>query len=105
MPHLTHDTKEHARMVALSHAETSQCAITGRSLLALRKIGRRLEVDRIDSTRGYVEGNMQLLADDLNSAKGARDEVPQRAINWLLDRLEHTVNDSLSAIPGAVHRD
>jgi hypothetical protein len=91
-------------MVALSHAETSRCATTGRSLLGLRKIGQKLTVDRIDSSLGYVEGNMQLLAEDLNSAKGNRFEVPQRAINWLLDRLERTVYDRLST-SGAVHRD
>jgi len=104
LPHLQHDVLSHTRMVERCFEPTAQCSITGRSLIALRKIGRRLSVDRIDSTRGYVEGNMQLMADDLNSAKGNRMEVPASAINWLLYRMEHTVHDCHSARI-AVHRD
>jgi hypothetical protein len=73
--------------------------------LALRKVGERLTVDRIDSSLGYVEGNMRLLAGDLNSAKGTRKEVPWSAINRLLYRLDKTVHDCHSDIHGAIHRD
>jgi hypothetical protein len=40
---------------------------------------------------------MQLLTDDLNSAKGNRDEVPIIAINRLLDRLDSVVADCHSS--------
>jgi hypothetical protein len=84
--------------------DASQCAVLGRSLLALRKVGQRLTVDRIDSTIGYVQGNMQLLAADLNSAKGEDDDVPQHCINIILEKLERVFNDKLSKFPGATRR-
>jgi hypothetical protein len=83
----------------------SICAVTGRSLLSLMKCGQRLTVDRLDSTKGYVEGNMQLIAGDLNSSKGIRDEVPQHAIHILLSKLNRVKDDRFSIVPGATHRD
>jgi hypothetical protein len=100
-----HNLSAHFIMVDLSWVPTERCSVTGRSLFALRKIGRRLTVDRIDSMLGYVEGNMQLLTDDLNSAKGNRHSVPWDAINRLIHKLDGTVHDCHSQLNVAVHRD
>lgn len=104
-PHLAHDLNAHTHMLAQAVVPTSRCSLLGRSLLALRKIGQTLTVDRIDPTLGYIEGNMQLLARDLNSAKGAGMVVPQSIVHRLLWKLERVVNDKHSNVPGATHRD
>lgn len=69
--------------------------------MTLRKVGQRLTVDRISSMLGYVDGNMQLMAGDLNSAKGNSAFVPQHAIHRLLAKLAQTKDDRLSDVPGA----
>lgn len=91
-------------MLEAANDPRSVCAVLGRSLFALRKVGQKLTVDRIDSTKGYVDGNMQLLASDLNSAKGVSMEVPWRSVHLILRRLERVVDDRLSRVPGATHR-
>jgi len=105
LPHLEHDLEAHALLMTLSCDPQARCQVTGRSLLALRKVGQRLSVDRQDSTRGYVDGNMQLMALDLNSAKGAGQSVPQRAVHLLLTKLAQVKDDRLSLVPGATHQD
>lgn len=105
LPHLEHDLEAHTKIVLLTRQPASLCLISGRSLLALRKVGCSLTVDRLNSQLGYVEGNMQLLASDLNSAKGAGWHVPQSAIHRLISRLDQTKNDRLSLVPGATRRD
>jgi hypothetical protein len=101
LPHLVHNLEKHAELFTLSCNPLSQCIVTGRSLVALRKVGQRLTVDRLNSRLGYVDGNMQLMAGDLNSAKGIGEHVPQSAINRLLAKLQHTKDDRLSLVPGA----
>lgn len=105
LPHLEHNLEAHAIFMAKSCNPQSQCQITGRSLRALWKVGQRLSVDRVCSTLGYVPSNMQLIAADLNSAKGARDTVPRHAIHKLLAKLSQVKDDRLSLVPGATIRD
>lgn len=104
LPHLEHNLEKHAELMTASWNPLTRCIITGRSLVALRKVGQRLTVDRIDSRKGYVEGNMQLMAGDLNSAKGVSERVPHSAIHRLLAKLQHTKDDRLSLVPGATQR-
>lgn len=82
-PGMEHDRAEHALMLSRSHRETSRCAASGLTSSELRSIGSRLTVDRIDNDRGYVRGNMQLLAWRLNWAKGQGSRIP----DWEVDRL------------------
>jgi hypothetical protein len=105
LPHLEHDLQAHTEMLTLADDPKSLCAATGRALLALRKVGERLTVDRISPYQGYVSGNMQLLSGRLNSAKGVGDDVPREAVRRLLRRLEHVFDDRLSEVPGATYRD
>lgn len=104
LPNLEHDLERHAMFIQACSLPTSICSITGRSLLALQKVGQKLTVDRVRSNLGYLNGNMQLMASDLNSAKGARKDVPQSAIHRLLTKLAHTKDDRLSLVPGATYR-
>jgi hypothetical protein len=89
-------------MIHLSKDPHSVCAVTGRSLFALRKVGEKLSIDRIDPQKGYIDGNMQLLTMSLNSAKGMGDHVPQVAINRLLRKLTRVVDDNFSNNSGAI---
>ena len=92
LAHLRHDTAEHALMVADAHAPGSACEASGLRLEELVPFGLRLEVDRIDSRRGYVRGNMQLLASRLNRAKQAcGDRLPDHEARELarLVRADH----------------
>lgn len=67
----------------------------------LRKIGESLTVDRINPARGYVPGNVQLLAKSLNEEKKHTRRAPQRAVEKLLRKLESVTNDRLSDRNGA----
>jgi hypothetical protein len=91
--------KAYLAMLAKTKDPTSRCAITGLSQKDLRKLGDTLSIDRIDSTQGYVEGNMQLMSMYLNNAKGIRPDVPKRAIKRLLRRLGRIVESKLSESP------
>jgi len=98
---LSHEHAAFSRMLYLSRMPMSCCAVTGRTLFTLRKVGDQLSVDRIDSTLGYVAGNMRLLALSLNVAKGAGDRVPQEAINkllWRLDRVKDAAKDKTTGV-------
>lgn len=89
-------------MLAACYDPASCCSATGRSLLALRKIGEKLSVDRINPQRGYVPGNVQLLAMSLNEEKNNQRRAPRRKVNELLRRLQHVTEDILSSRKGAV---
>ena len=102
MPEKFHDIPHLAALTEARYRPESTCSVTGRSLLALRKIGEKLTIDRIDSALGYVPGNTQLMAGTLNSAKGCRAAVPRRAINRLLHRLSRVIEDKLGSKDGAV---
>ncbi len=95
------DEEAYMAMLRESKNMRSVCAVTGRSLLALRKVGEKLSIDRINPYGGYTIGNMRLLALSLNVAKGNRRTVPQSAINKLLRKLDRVVNDRLSRNDGA----
>lgn len=103
LPGVPFDTVAHQEALSACHDWTSRCAITGRSVFALRKVGERLSIDRIRPDLGYVPGNIQLIALSLNVAKGNRKEVPQWAVNRLLRKLERVVRDRLSE-PGAIQK-
>ena len=92
-PDLLHDTELHAAFIEKSKCMEETCEVSGYSLLALKKIGEELTIDRVDSTRGYCQGNMRLLARSLNQAKSVGLKVPGRALNRLLRRLERLRND------------
>lgn len=99
---LEHDIPYLARMFEACYDARSCCSATGRSLLALRKVGEVLSVDCINSRRGYVPGNVQLIALSLNTEKADQRRVPIRALNALLSKLEHVTEDRLSSETGAV---
>ena len=96
-----HDIWFLAKMVEACHNPASCCSATGRSLLALRKIGDKLSVDRINSCRGYVPGNVQLLSMVINNDKKESRRPPQQSINNVLRRLEGVTDDILSPPTGA----
>lgn len=104
-PELRHDTEAHAEMIELSKNPTSTCCILGFSLLALKKVGEELSVDRPDPAKGYVEGNMVLMTASLNTAKGPRQEVPKRSINRVLRKLYRVRGDRWSKTDAEVIRD
>jgi hypothetical protein len=92
-----HHTVEHMRFIRGKDNPKARCCVSGYSLLALRKIGEFLTVDRIDSSKGYVHGNMQLMAGSLNSSKGQARRVPQSAVNGLIRKMRRVANDRFSA--------
>jgi hypothetical protein len=92
------------QMLQQSHDWHERCVVTGRSLFALKKVGDKLSIDRIDPKKGYVVGNMQLLALSLNIAKGTKPMVPQAAINRLLRKLTRVVEDNFSSHNGAIQK-
>jgi hypothetical protein len=83
LPGLAHDRNAHALMLEASHDPEARCEASGLAGDDLARIGQRLTVDRIDSGRGYVTGNMALLASRLNRMKGRLPKVPW----WEVDRL------------------
>jgi len=99
-PDQTHDRDFLAKMLLACHNPASCCSATGRSLHALRKIGDKLSVDRINPRRGYVPGNVQLLALSINEEKQVHRRPPQSAINSVLRRLLHVTDDRLSPPTG-----
>ena len=100
----THNASFLELMLRACYDPASCCSSTGRSLLALRKVGERLSVDRINPNRGYVPGNVQLLAMSLNAEKNSQRQVPRRALDALLRKLEHVTEDILSSPEGAAQR-
>lgn len=50
-------------------AQNYKCAITGKSMTHILKDPYMVSIDRIDSTRGYSVGNIQLLCHIVNLAK------------------------------------
>lgn len=98
---MEHDPAFLEKMLGACHDPASCCSATGRSLLALHKIGECLSLDRINPRRGYVAGNVQLLALSLNTEKAGRQIAPQRAVNAMLKKLQHVTEDRLSAQSGA----
>jgi hypothetical protein len=96
-----HDVEFLAKMLAACHMAESCCSLCGRSLHTLRKIGESLTVDRINPARGYVPGNVQLLAKSLNEEKKHTRRAPQRAVEALLRRLDGVTDDILSDRTGA----
>lgn len=87
MPEVQHHVPELAIMLRRARRPDARCAITGLTLAQLQLIGQRLEVDRIDSARGYVPGNMQLLAARLNHSKHTY-EAPSM---WAIESIESAV--------------
>lgn len=99
LPFLAHDLAHLEAMKREAHELGARCAVTGASLLALRKVGDALSVDRVENSLGYVAGNTRLIAMSLNTAKGADKHIPKRAIRLLIGRLEGVVFDKLSVMP------
>jgi hypothetical protein len=83
LPWAEHDVAAHALMLEASHDPEARCAASGLSGGQLTAIGDQLTVDRLDSGRGYVVGNLQLLSRKLNRAKWREARPPQ----WEVERL------------------
>lgn len=72
----------YADLVALWEAQGGKCALTGLPLMHTYARDQPLKalfnasVDRIDSSRGYVEGNVQLVAVRANLMKG---DLPEQS--------------------------
>ncbi len=77
----------------------SRCAATGIAQFTLVKVGEPLEVDRIDPTKGYVRGNMQLLARSINNEKGVREAPPEWVIAWVRGKAGTRAAEGLSEAP------
>ena len=88
LPGVSHHRYEHARMLVRSWRAGSRCAASGLTAAELAGVGERLVVDRINPFRGYVRGNVQLLAARLNNLKGRGPAVPSWAVAELRERLE-----------------
>lgn len=82
--HLRHHTAAHAEAIRLAHAPAAVCALSGLTLAELLDAGLRLDVDRINGARGYVRGNLWVIASRLNRQKQAfEDRLPA----WCVDEL------------------
>jgi len=83
-PGVEHDTHHHAAMLMLARDPSARCAASGLTRDQLAAVGEWLEVDRIDSYRGYVRGNCQLLARCLNRSKWREDAPAEWAVEELV---------------------
>jgi len=92
LPGVSHHRREHARMLVRAQRQLARCSASGLTARELASIGQRLDVDRINPWRGYVIGNMQLLASSLNSLKGRSPSVP----HWAPDELRDEVRRAQS---------
>ena len=105
LPHLKHHFGWYLRALIKTHDVRSTCAVSGYSLLALRKVGDRLSVDRINPRLGYVHGNVRVIALSLNVAKGVGVGVPERAVQRLVRRMERVKGDKWSRRDAAMLRE
>lgn len=89
--HLRHDTDDHAAFIREAHDDLTRCALSGLTLEELRGAGYSLQVDRIDSRRGYVRGNLQVIACRLNRQKQAfGDRLPEWCARDLVEVVTHS---------------
>lgn len=68
-------TKDH--LFALWDKQEGRCAITKKQMVYKRRSLYTVSIDRIDSTIGYIEGNVQLVCQAINLAKStySNDEI------------------------------
>ena len=66
-------TVTHKYVAALFEKQGGRCALSGRSICALTRLGTA-SLDRIDSSKGYVPGNVQWVHKQINWMKGAIPE-------------------------------
>lgn len=60
-------------MMGLYDGQSGLCALSGIEMTHIRgrgKVGTNISIDRIDSSRGYEEGNVQLVCAAVNRIKG-----------------------------------
>jgi hypothetical protein len=62
------------------------CDTTGLTLIELARGEMTLQVDRIDPERGYVAGNMQVIASLLNRLKARERSWPEWAAHEVHER-------------------
>lgn len=98
LPQLKHHFGWYLRALIKTHDVRSTCAVSGYSLLVLRKCGDRLSVDRINPRLGYVRSNIRVIALSLNVAKGVGAGVPERAIQRLVRRMLRVKEDRWSRV-------
>lgn len=56
-------------MYELWKSQNGKCKLSGRSLEIARKVPNSLSIDKIDPSKGYVEGNVQWVTIQVNRAK------------------------------------
>jgi len=85
-------------------AQDRLCALSGvllkMSPKSMKKGATTASLDRIDSTKGYVVGNVQWVHAVLNDLKGNMDE--DVFIQWC-QLVARTAESKASAIPGKTH--
>lgn len=96
-PEKEHDTELHAEYLVRARASRARCEATDLSLDDLVRAGMSLQVDRIDPARGYVDGNMQIVASYLNALKGRERSWPWWAIDEVRSRVECAKVDASEA--------
>jgi hypothetical protein len=79
-------------MLVRAQRPIARCAASGLTPGDLAIVGQCLCVDRINPWRGYVRGNMQLLASSPNSLKGRSAAVPYWAPDELRDEVRRAQN-------------
>ena len=72
-------------LTLLYNQQDQKCALSGQPLIIKDRYknlfkGRTASLDRIDSSKGYVEGNLQWVHKDLNRMKNAYSQ--EEFINW-----------------------
>jgi len=63
-------TKEYVWEVYLK--QDKKCYFTGRDITFCKDINKTASIDRIDSSKGYIDGNIQIVHKHINILKGSR---------------------------------
>lgn len=61
-------------LIGLYYKQNGLCAISGMKMTHRYKDLRSISIDRIDSTKGYIKGNVQLVCQWVNLAKGQHSD-------------------------------
>jgi hypothetical protein len=74
-------------IVRIYEAQNGKCAVSGVEMTYLAGSGRlqtNISIDRIDSSKGYLRGNVQLVCDVVNRMK---QDMPEEALKWWCRRI------------------
>lgn len=67
-------------VMALYEKQEGKCAISGMNMAHVLRDLRAISIDRIDSGKGYTHGNVQLVCQWANMAKGKHSDGEMKAI-------------------------